>query len=64
MVMNFDKRFLFACFGWFAMGGKDAGSVKVQDEWLKVVIEKKTACTSLSDKGDQNKKNIFSQLNK
>lgn len=40
MVMMFDKRFLFACFGWFAESGKDAGSVEVQDEWLKVVIRK------------------------
>lgn len=60
--MPSDKGFLLACFGRDAMGGKDAGSVEVQDGWLKVVIRKWTSCTTLIDKGSQDEKGMFSYL--
>lgn len=54
--MTVDKRFLFACFGRYVIGGRDAGFVKVQNRWLKLVIKKSVLCTSLLDRGNQDER--------
>lgn len=41
-------------------GGKEAGSVEVQDGRSKVVIKEWTLCTALADKGSQEENEWFS----
>lgn len=62
--MTMDKRFLFACSGRYAIGGRDAGLVEVQNRWLKLVIKKWALCTSLFDRGNQDEKDMFSYLDR
>lgn len=44
------------------VGGKEAGSVEIQDGRSKVVIKEWVPCTTLADKGSQDENELFSYL--